>query len=117
MAFESKILSIASAEPGWTVTVSESHRPDSGEAWHSDWVDYGPFPVLSWALVETENLDGEKVIEVQPVFLGEWTPERPAVEGVTYPSKLREFQDILWETYSGLSFKVSPPNAAGGARS
>lgn len=65
--FENEILSMATAQPGWTVHVqTKAHKPGTSERWVEE---EGVFPVVGWAVVACRYRDGSISNKVEAVFL------------------------------------------------
>ncbi|MGW2010822.1 hypothetical protein [Streptomyces nigrescens] len=65
--FENEILSMATAQPGWTVHVQvKAHKRETNERWVEE---EDVFPVVGWAVVACRYRDGGVRNKVEPVFL------------------------------------------------
>ncbi|QFZ75074.1 hypothetical protein GFH48_18985 [Streptomyces fagopyri] len=65
--FNNRVLSITPAEPGWQVHVE--HRTVTPTESRVD--EEHLYPVVTWALVESEGRSGETSTHVEPVFYDE----------------------------------------------
>jgi hypothetical protein len=64
--FQSEILSITTANPGWRVRVQE--RMTDPETRKTETVEDDDFPVVAWALVRRTSITGETYNATEPVF-------------------------------------------------
>ncbi|MFG3046205.1 hypothetical protein ACGFZR_14915 [Streptomyces sp. NPDC048241] len=65
--FQNEILSMTTAQPGWTVHVKvQAHVKESGERWVDD---EGVFPIVGWAVVACHYRDGGVKNNVEAVFV------------------------------------------------
>ncbi|MFJ6846466.1 hypothetical protein ACIQRE_27805 [Streptomyces griseoluteus] len=65
--FQNEILSMTTAQPGWTVRVQiKGHDKARRERWVED---EGVYPIVGWAVVNCHYRDGGTRNEIEPVFV------------------------------------------------
>ena len=111
--FQSEILSMTTAQPGWTVRATinghklDTHRPARVV---ERWIEQeDEFPVVAWAVVLHQYPDGTVRKEAEPVFLDD--------SGRLMHETLYRYQYSDIEPQPGrpkitVSFKIVPPSAS-----
>jgi hypothetical protein len=105
--FENEILSMTTAQPGWTVHVQvKAHKPGTSERWVEE---EDVFPVVGWAVVACRYRDGSVSNKVEPVFV---TSAGRLEHESLYRWQYSELEPRAGQPKITVSFEILAPSAA-----
>lgn len=105
--FRNEVLSMATAEPGWTVDVQvKAHKKGTSERWVEE---EAVFPVVGWAVVACHFRDGGVGNRVEPVFL---TKEGRLEHESFYRWQYSELEPKAGDPTITVSFEIRAPSVA-----